>query len=548
MERMKKYLQKDLMTSIAVLVIFLCFFHITYLTPMQCDDFWYYNIGLSLDKHINHYLHWSGRIVADYFSCALLQIPSHAITSSIIAFFATGICYLIVKIPTAIDSSYIINWWKLLAVAALYWIANPQIEDSTFWVVGACNYVVTTFFVLLFLYFALKNRNSFVWWMAILPVVAGCSNENTCLAVIYLLLALIFVSYCKKLNSLTLDIKLNKKIFLLYMTLFTIGALILMIAPGNFERLHAGVCQDWCNLQLSEKIKKFADRSRWGLEDMRNAFWFYLFMLIIAGISFKKNRKAVSWSLLFFSVSVVSHVVMIASPYFPGRSLFPSLCFLLLATSFLMNLSLLRYAVFKVLLAGAITHILCLFIKFFTVMYVGHKAIMIQDAIRIDHIKYMREKKGGHITVDIPQHYVNPDLRRYNVSFAFEFIPYLMEATWNGVDELNHIPVKYDYAILRTGKNFPVDNQTDLKNVKIYFQSKSLLVPESTVILESADPIRNGLIFFYKNEKSQKKIELNEQVIELQGKYYTGITIENTLDLKEAVIKTSTKDKYKLSP
>lgn len=117
-----------------------------------------------------------------------------------------------------------------------------------------------------------------------------------------------------------------------------------------------------------------------------------------------------------------------------------------------------------------------------------------------------------------------------------------MEATWNGVDELNHIPVKYDYAVLKMGKNLPVDNQTDMKDIKVYFQSKSWLVPQSTIILESSDPICNGLIFFYKNGNNQKQIELNEQTIELQGKYYTGITIENTLDLKEAIIKISTKN------
>ena len=526
---MKNYLRRNFLNLIAVFLIFLSFFQITYLTPMQCDDFWYYDIGLSLNKHIHHYLHWSGRIVADYFSCALLRIPSHAVSSAIISLFATGICYLIVKIPTAISFAHKVSWWKILVVAALYWIANPQIEDSTFWVVGACNYVVTTFFVLLFLYFILKNRESFVWWMAILSVIAGCSNENTCLAVIYALLALIFVSYFEKLNALTLDIKLNKKILLIYTALFVVGALILMLAPGNFERLHAGVCQDWCNLSLSEKIEQFTEHSSWSLPRLKSAFLFYLFMLLIAGISLKKNHKELSCSLLFFSVSVLSYIVMVASPYFPDRSLFPSLCFLLLATSFILDGSVIRYRILKIVLAGVIICILWLFIKFFVIMYVGHRDIMVQDAIRIDHIKYMRERKGRHITVDIPQHYVNPDLRRYNISFAFEFIPYGMEATWNGVDELNHIRVNFDYSILRTAKTIPVINKTDLSDVKIYFQPKSALVRQATYVLESLDPIDKKLILqcFDKQKKIIFEAQLNDQTIELQGKYYKGISIES---------------------
>lgn len=536
--------RKDFLVLITVFLVFLSFFQITYLTPMQCDDFWYYKIGLSLNKHVNHYLHWSGRIIADYFSCMLLRIPSHAVSSAVIASFATGICYLIVKIPTTVRSDHKVSWWKILVVAILYWIANPQIEDSTFWVVGACNYVVTTFFVLLFLYFAIKKRESFAWWMVILSVIAGCSNENTCLAVIYVLFFLIFISFCTKLNSLTLNIKLNRKVFLIYVALFVVGALILMLAPGNFERLHAGVCQDWCNLSLPEKIKRFTDRSRWGLEDMSIAYWFYLFMLVITGISPKKNRREISWSLLFLSACAVSHIVMIASPYFPGRSLFPSLCFLLLATSFLLNTSLIRFRILKIILAGAVVYILWLFIKFFAIMYVGHKAIMVQDAIRIDHIKYMRERKGRHITVDIPQHYISPDLRRYNISFSFEFIPYGMEATWNGVDKLNHIRVYFDYAILRTAKTIPVINKTDLKNVKVYFQPKSLLVRQATYVLESSDPINKNLTLqcFDNQKKIIFETRLNDQTIELQGKYYGGISIENYAKPHEVLLIESHSD------
>ena len=520
-------------------MIFLSFSYVAYLTPMQCDDFWYFDIGLKLQDHIHHYLHWSGRVIADYFSCALLQIPSHLVTSAIIAFFITGICYLITKIPTLIDSNFKVTWWKLIVIAALYWIANPQIEDSTFWVVGACNYVVTTFFVLLFLYFLLRKDQSLSLCTIILALVAGCSNEHTCLAIIYTMFVLWLISHYKRINSLTVNIKLNKKFFFICFALFTIGALILLCAPGNFERTKSVMHQEWCKLSLIEKIDKFINESEYRFPRMIIAVRFYFLMLILTGISWEKNRRELSWSLLFFSTSLVSYIVMVASPYFPHRSLNPTLCFLLVAISCLLNFNLLRYRVLKIILATAITWILWLFIKFFLLLSAGHQIIMVQDAIRIAHIKHMREKKGKSITVDIPQHHISAALRRYGISFPFEFIPYGLEATWNGVNKLNHIRVRYDYSILKTGKNISVDNQTELKDVKIYFQSKSWLVPQSTILLESSVPIGKDLILCYENGENQGEIGLIDQSIELQNKYYVGVTTECDLNLKKVVLKRS---------
>lgn len=531
---MKSRFQSNLLNLIAIFSIFLCFFYISYLTPMQCDDFWYHHIGLNLDRHINHYLDWSGRIVADYFSSTLLRIPSHFVSTAIIASFSTGICYLIVKIPTAIDPDYKSDAWKFCVIAALYWVANPQIEDSTFWVVGACNYVVTTFFVLLFVYYILNTSKSFSWWILGLALIAGCSNENTCIAMIYTMLVLWMISHFKRINSLTLNFKLNKKFFTACFIFFIIGSLVLMLAPGNFQRTQSETCSKWCKLSLNGKISTFIDHSRWYLPKMQKGGEFYLLILFLTGISLNKNRKAIYWSLLFFSTAIVSWIVMIASPYFPERSLNPTLCFLLVAISFLMSFNLIKYRPLKLILATAIVWIFWLFFTFFAVMCEGHKAIMIQDAIRIDHIKYKREKFGKHITVDIPQHYINPTLRNYEISFSFEFIPFIMEARWNGVDELNHIPVNYEYAALRLGKKLPVINKTELREVKIYFLQQSF--SQNTVMIESLDPIEYPLILQCLYSKEIINIKLNEKPIELLGRYYIGTQIERSIDLSEPII------------
>ena len=84
-----------------------------------------------------------------------------------------------------------------------------------------------------------------------------------------------------------------------------------------------------------------------------------------------------------------------------------------------------------------------------------------------------------------------------------------------------------------------MDNQTELKDVKIYFQSKSWLVPQSTILLESSVPIGKDLILCYENGENQGEIGLIDQSIELQNKYYVGVTTECDLNLKKVVLKRS---------
>lgn len=44
-------------------------------TPMHSDDYLYALKGLSFESHYKHYIKWSGRVVSDYISPALLLMP-----------------------------------------------------------------------------------------------------------------------------------------------------------------------------------------------------------------------------------------------------------------------------------------------------------------------------------------------------------------------------------------------------------------------------------------------------------------------------------------
>lgn len=64
-----------------VLIAFITVFIIEWYTPLHSDDYVYAMLGTSLDTHLNHYLTWSGRVVADYSSALLLASGSRAIIS-----------------------------------------------------------------------------------------------------------------------------------------------------------------------------------------------------------------------------------------------------------------------------------------------------------------------------------------------------------------------------------------------------------------------------------------------------------------------------------
>lgn len=182
--------------ALSIIFIFLCFFWAEYLTPMHSDDFGYGQMGLAFSSHLNHYISWSGRLLADYCSSSILLIKNHVVISAIIAGIATTMCFFISTIPSvALHGTTERSSWKFLCIAVLYWVSNPNLGQTTFWVVGACNYLITTFFIVLFLYvFTIHIRNETIntfqaFSIFVLSIVAGCTNENMGITLVYIVCA-----------------------------------------------------------------------------------------------------------------------------------------------------------------------------------------------------------------------------------------------------------------------------------------------------------------------------------------------------------------------
>ena len=111
---------------------------------MHSDDYTYLIKGLSLQSHIDHYLTWSGRVITDYTASDLTQCIQQ---TCIHGDQFSGVC-----VCNHYDNRYTKRnkWEKLInkhssmllwIIFMLYWVANPNLGQTSFWLVGSANYL-----------------------------------------------------------------------------------------------------------------------------------------------------------------------------------------------------------------------------------------------------------------------------------------------------------------------------------------------------------------------------------------------------------------------
>lgn len=505
----KKYL--------SIFAIFSAFFLIEYNTPFHSDDFSYVQLG-GVKAHLNHYLGWSGRLVADFFSTVILSIRIHFVISIIISFFSVAVCYLLVAIPCKIFNKEFSSL-NFLFISALYWIFSPNLGQTNFWVVGACNYLVTTFFVALalYLFICFKDSRSVLTYISVFVVslFAGCSNENICFALIFVLIAVIVIFKIQ-------IVSFNKKFAFVVFAGVTIGALILLLAPGNYARLANPAFLSWRELSFSQKIISHVYRSSYYFQ-----FFNYLILIYILDIFFvffTKNEeyfKRLLWSGLFFITSIFALVVMIASPAIPPRAYAGIFFFLLLAFSVTADLTLYKDKLKKIQLT--IQVIICfIFIYSFILMFHSYSVTKDQELLRNNHINYVKMVNGSNTEVTIPSYYFIKLLKWRDM---FDLYHSEAQASWFCVKKINLKYVDYDYSVLLSGREVSFVNKTALENMKVYYQPRGILSSKSTILIESTSEIPENLKIGIMGDRS---IDLEEYTlskpIKLMDRYYTGIT------------------------
>lgn len=440
-----------------LIVAFFAVFVLEWYTPIHSDDYRYYLLGLSFDAHLQHYMNWSGRIVADYASAFLLATESRFVISSMTAGAVIVFCYFIVKTPTGT-----LKWGKndtliFTLIFLTFWIANPNIGEVVFWVVGSANYLWTNLFVVAWIWnlyrIQIQQEQRTQITMLLLGILAGCSNESVAPFVVGLsLLALVYDLW--KYNRLNL----NKS---LYFVSVLLGAVVLIFSPGNFIRAH-GSHQVWYDKPLIEKlIIHLSNRFFNHLALIWISYVVLALLAIILLFCWKKKFRFSKFNLNMIVVMLLTGIgtslIMVAAPSYPDRVMMSTFMFILLAISFLareLANTANRNVISGILSINALMS--GVFIWSFYLMYDAYTRVYQQDQIRINIVKTQQEQGISYFTVP-DFHFLK--MQNSGGEFGFFHDPQVY-GQYFGVGSVEVKRPGFDYSVLATGKKQVVNNFT----------------------------------------------------------------------------------------
>lgn len=426
------------LTVAIVLPVFLLVLCITYFTPMHSDDYSYALRGVSLKSTIDQYKGWSGRLVADLLSSAVLGTGNHLFISLFNAVALVTMIGIIAAFPVQGTRRFPrLNPLAFLLIFLIYWIANPTLGQTTFWITGAANYLWTNVFHFLFLLLFLQEAKSVdhnslkIATITLLALAAGCSNENTSITTL-LLISLLTWRELKQGNK-------NWNLFI-YVAAFAIGTTVLILAPGNTTR--SGHFPEWSQMSLLEKT------SRHLLERVPTALLRFgeliVFFLIALKFSGKLEKETRFYVLLFAGASLLSCIVFLPSPIMPKRSGNGAFIYLLISTSFLLYAQLGPERRHKIFIAFSLAIFGSWFAASYLLIFQAYRQAMHQAQVRNATIEQGVARGLTHI--EIPQFYfsrlLKPKRDRLEAPFNAEAVSryYKTSAT------INEYPVRSNYG------------------------------------------------------------------------------------------------------
>lgn len=314
---------------ISLLLIFIAFFIINYLTPALADDFNYINywnnipdnktgiLNSFLNSVVSFYNSWGGRIMGYIFTVIFNTIPPviFDLLNSVTYMF---LVYLVYKVS---------NFGKLpdlklfLFINIFIWLFVPDYGQIMFWTSGSANYLypaVIDFLVLLiFRKYSFESGNCFknILWLFpafLFGIVAGCGMENISAGMIIILTLNMFIFIKKK-------IFLNPMVIGLYTGCIT-GYCILFFAPGNKARAEA----ENGKYNLGYIFKCFIAGYYWVFFGLV----IFMVMAILLWLKYKKviyiNNENIIQSCFYYISSVLSALCLVAAPTIGERAWFIS--------------------------------------------------------------------------------------------------------------------------------------------------------------------------------------------------------------------------------
>lgn len=351
-----------------------------------------------------HYFSWGGRSVAHFLAQFFLMFDKNIFNIVNTLMFVLLVMVINFHALGRVELSFKI-------IVLILWIIleyMPAFGQVFLWVTGACNYLWCPLISLSFLLmYRLQNnqensiiKNKLIYFIIIVfGIIAGWTNENNSIATVTM--AIIFTyKYWSEFHRVN-----NWSIFGIVGMI--IGCALLIMAPGNFERL-----QVIENLRGENPIDIIKN-----LVNITNMFFkpdFLLYPIVLLTVFkiFSKNDNII-W--VYITGMFISMYSMVGSPSFPDRAKSGPLIFTIIAVAILYNsINFRRYKMFKALIIINFA----MLITIGSIYNYAKRDIINYEKNDIEKINIvLRAKEKGNLDVIVPK---NEAKTKYCVGWGLE--------------------------------------------------------------------------------------------------------------------------------
>ncbi|CAH5919791.1 hypothetical protein AI2916V1_4115 [Enterobacter cloacae] len=415
---------------ISIFIVFLLVLIIQLLTPFHSDDFGFYLKGYSFETLHHVYMTWSGRLFSDFTGSLVMSIKDKTIISLINACAFTSLIVVLTKLPLENKN----NWFVFVLLFMLYWIDNPSLSQTSFWVVGSANYLWTNLLAYSWLYLYFRyGSTSDVKMKALLLLMAfitGMTTENlstSIFGVLFLYNALNFYRE-RKINWLSVS----------QMLLLLAGVGVLLLAPGNFVR-SSSCCFDFYSQPLITRITNHFPGKF--ISEMME----YKHVIVLTAISIcygLYKKKDMTLPLLFVIGAIASNAMLFASPTNTGRVLNTGLVMMLASLSFALNsLSGFKVCRFAIYVSSVVSFVM--FAQSYSNNYQSIKRVFAQDQIRTQMIK------DGY---DAIPYFYQGSIEKESDKLDIFFNAKAISEFYGATKEVGLIDLPFDYSLMTQQK------------------------------------------------------------------------------------------------
>ena len=433
----------------------LIFFAI-YLHPPVGDDYYFTQSVLDYPNFIKYFTHmyfnWTGRSLQNIFyfwvysnNLNLIIWKFFLLPSLLFAFYFYLIKIINIKIKfLSVD---------FIILFICFWFIYPAINETIFWTTGSINYVVPLFFSIfylgLFCEIVNKNKKNFLFFIfySTSSFLAGSSHLQNFTGCFIVSSFFMFLYYRENINRF--------KSLLIFYLLFLVGGLVLICAPGNFERLGSFSFETTILSTIYKSILLITSAVFY-LGDTQSSLIYFLLIILFSFLFLKKmsikyliNKSNYIWLVAFFFTLICTipaiNSVNTRVIFFP----------IFLLTTFFLNIIFVRYNPNYQLRIKKIVFYFLVMI-FFLESFLGGLTNYVykkENETRINMIKNAKAKFASQVVVS---HYTIIPSR-----LTYIHTPKQDKDFLNSLSKIYQIEIKHDNSFPRS-KNIK-------KDIKFYF-------------------------------------------------------------------------------